>query len=423
MYICNSPVVEFARPACEGLLLMLKYASEVSSYKKTNMFNKLVSNLPFNPSLIDQVSFYGTRLKRDAYVRRVGLIMLSLTIALQLFAVFSPARPTLAHSANDLLEGGVNSADEAATKCRKNEQGYGDVLAAFAITCDNVATAKKTKLGSKDYNDQLYSVGRLTYGKSDEKTVQVKGSSYCMRHLSSWDTSSATTHDAVSGTGKDGQKFFLTLSNGNVGFVGTPKVVSTDSVPANAPSLTKSVSNDTKNLKDANGSTAAAGDSLTYTLAAKNNGEATITGFVVQENISDVLDYADIVTLGGGTKDKTNILSWAPSSIKPGETLSRSFTVRVKTPIPATPVSASDPHHFDLIMSNVYGTSVTIKLPAPTIKVIESTTKTLPSTGPGSSLLISFAMLSVVGYFFARSRLLARELAIIKVDHSSSGTF
>lgn len=53
----------------------------------------------------------------------------------------------------------------------------------------------------------------------------------------------------------------------------------------------------------------------------------------------------------------------------------------------------------------------------PLVKSLE----TLPNTGPGASLIAGFTIMSVIGYFFARSRLLAKELDIIKHDHVAMG--
>jgi hypothetical protein len=90
-------------------------------------------------------------------------------------------------------------------------------------------------------------------------------------------------------------------------------------------------------------------------------------------------------------------------------------------PIPATPASSSDPGHFDLTMTNVYGNSITIKVPGSVTKTTEVVTTSLPNTGPGETLIAGFFMTVVIGYFFARSRLMAKELAIIKTDYSSGG--
>ena len=68
------------------------------------MFKKLLSNLPFNPSLIGQVSFYAKRMHQETAIRRVGLIFVLLAFFVQFFAVISPPEPSLAASGNDIIQ-------------------------------------------------------------------------------------------------------------------------------------------------------------------------------------------------------------------------------------------------------------------------------------------------------------------------------
>jgi uncharacterized repeat protein (TIGR01451 family) len=174
-------------------------------------------------------------------------------------------------------------------------------------------------------------------------------------------------------------------------------------------------------VADANGTTVKAGDVIEYTLTVNNKGSAKISKYVVQENISDVLDYADVVDLKGGTLDKNNIVTWPGQDIGAKATISRSFTIKIKNPIPTTPTSTSDPGQYDSKMTNVYGNTVTIELPMPPSKQIEVITTTLPNTGPGTSLMIGFAITAVIAYFFARSRLFATELDIVRHEYVSTG--
>ncbi len=53
----------------------------------------------------------------------------------------------------------------------------------------------------------------------------------------------------------------------------------------------------------------------------------------------------------------------------------------------------------------------------PMVKGIE----TLPNTGPGTSIAFGFTVTIIVGYFFARSRILARELDLIKNEYAPTG--
>jgi uncharacterized repeat protein (TIGR01451 family) len=482
------------------------------------VFKKLVSNLPFNPSLIDQVAFYAKRLHKDALARRLGFIMMCLVMLVQMYAVISPPQPTLAQSANDVILGGISSADDAARLCQNNSGGFKDILERLDITCDNLAASTETTIDSKAYDGKLMTVGRLAYGKTGETPLGVKGKTVWMRPLKHWDHGSSK-HQALEGTSRTGKKFYIVKSCGGVTVVDPPpapapkcewnqSILASDprcfqacpvggkesiakndancfepcpyestgyggsandpecfepcpfankqsiarssaqcfdpcqynsEISSDDPScqpceasfssdnqtacllLSKVVRNDTQGQKDANNRTAKPGDTLTYSLSVTNRGSQKVDSFIVQENISDTLDYAVVSNRNGASVDDKGVLAWAATAIEPGQTIAREFSVTVKDKLPNTPRSASDPNHFDLTMTNVYGNSVSITLPASTIKVVEAATTTLPSTGPGSSLLIGFVGTTVIGYFFARSRLLAKELVIIKQDYSASG--
>ncbi|HSW85421.1 MAG TPA: isopeptide-forming domain-containing fimbrial protein [Candidatus Saccharimonadales bacterium] len=169
----------------------------------------------------------------------------------------------------------------------------------------------------------------------------------------------------------------------------------------------KTAGNTTKSIANADGTTADAGDVILYTLLAENTGKAKVK-YTFQENLNDVLDYADVVDPHGGSLSN-GLIQWPEQQINAGDTASVQITVKIKDPIPQTPTSTSDPSHFDLTMTNVYGNSINIKLPGSVSKSIETATTTLPNTGPGTSLFIASAIIILAGYFYGRARLLARE--------------
>jgi hypothetical protein len=186
--------------------------------------------------------------------------------------------------------------------------------------------------------------------------------------------------------------------------------------------LNKRASNITHNIPDANGTIAQPGDIIVYTLSAKNTSKNTmIKKFIMEENISDVLEYADIVNLHGGTKDDRNIVRWPATDIRPEQTIEKQLTVRVKNPLPQTPTSVSNPGSFDMTLTNVYGTTVNIKLPPSITKTTEQVTTNLPNTGPGETVAVGLSVTVVVGYFFARSRLMVKELELIRSEYAASG--
>lgn len=187
--------------------------------------------------------------------------------------------------------------------------------------------------------------------------------------------------------------------------------------------LSKTARNDTQDVENADGTVANGGDTIIYTLSTKNTSKGTtIQDYVVEENLIDVLQYAEIQNLSGGKLDDYGVARWPASDIKPGETLSKKIVVKIKNPIPSTPVSSSDPGSYDMKLTNVYGNTVNIKLPPNVIKTTEYVTEQLPNTGPGETLAVGFVILTGAGYFFMRSRLLAKEADIIvKEEYAIAG--
>src|SRR5690606_34414368 len=115
--------------------------------------------------------------------------------------------------------------------------------------------------------------------------------------------------------------------------------------------LSKKAHNVTQN-KDATKVTAKAGDVIKYTLIAKNVGTVTVPNFVVQDNIADILQLADITDFGGATLDaNSKVLTWPAFNIPVNTHLERTFTVRVKNPVPTGT---------DYIMTNIYGNKVEV---------------------------------------------------------------
>jgi uncharacterized repeat protein (TIGR01451 family) len=478
------------------------------------MFDKLLATIPYNPSMVHQLAFYGKRMHEESSVRRAGLLLLVMAFMIQFFAVIAPPQSTVADSNNDLLSGGFKTAAEAEQDCKDNIRHYSDIVHYYGINCADLGHAAVVTLQSTEtqnvggHIEKLYSMGHLSYGATNANThkptgeirVPAPGAIDYVRYLDSFDTGSSSSYQALKFTaGESGKTFYVLFVCGNLVSFGVPQpyvppptpkpvvpapvtpkpvtpapvtptpttptpvtptpVVPTPITPAPKPvctldsgilqsdsrcvvceynatiiksdsdckpctasvssqdtlaclTLYKKAANITAGLADANNSTAAAGDVITYTLYAQNNGKATIKQFRFQENLSDTLDYASLTDAHGGSIDTSDLVSWPEVDIKPGATASQQVTVTVKSPIVATPVSASDPGHFDLVMTNVYGNAVNIKLPAPTIKAVEVATTKLVNTGPGTSLFIAASIMILAGYFYSRSRLLATESSI-----------
>jgi len=168
---------------------------------------------------------------------------------------------------------------------------------------------------------------------------------------------------------------------------------------------------------DANGTTVKAGDRIKYNLTVNNTGGVDEKNYVFVEDITDILEYADIEDLGGSLKSEkygSTILTWAPLTIKANSKEVKSFTVRVKSPIPDKPHSSSDTLSFDLKMDNVFqGQYVRILLPPPPAKTVETIVTSLPQTGADWPTAILAVLAAVASFIFLRNRLIKKELELM----------
>jgi uncharacterized repeat protein (TIGR01451 family) len=514
------------------------------------MFEELLALLPFNPSLIHQMSFYGRRLRAEKSIRRVGLIFIILAFAVQFFAVISPSQPTSAYSTNDLVNGGFDSAAEAASYCSQNIYNYGQILANYGITCAHVAASPTITIHSTDFNRELYSMGRQPYGIAGETPVtipSIPGQTFYVRYLWGWDTGAPSEYQALNVTTPGGQTLLLLYRCGNLTSVGVPQPVTPkpaptpppkptpkckydssilasssqcvvcaynsgiiasspqckptvckydSSLPASSPKCVpckynssiiasspdcrappapappkckydssilasssqcvvcaynsgiiasnaqckpcqaslssedtlacvivhKTAADLTQGVSDANGITAQPNDKILYTLYADNTGKAAVKDYVFQDPLSDVLDYATVTNpYGGSVAASSGIITWPKVTIPAGKTVTVKVEVSVMSVIPQTPASASDPEHDNLIMTNVYGNTININVPGSPAKTVELASAQLVNTGPGSSLFIAAGIMIVAGYFFARTRLLAKETTIAIEDTVNGG--
>jgi uncharacterized repeat protein (TIGR01451 family) len=480
------------------------------------MFEKLLKNLPYNPSLVHQLKFYAKRLHSEESIRRTGLVFIVLAFFVQFLAVASPPQVTATNSVNDLINGGITSKSEAVSACRQNVRHYGQIMDYYGIRCSDIADATTMTIKSTDHDKKLYSMGWIPQGDKNNLTGKQTGETRVdipdindplyWRFLWSWDSYSYSTYKALKLKNIEGKTYYILFNCGNLVTIGIPKpyqppkcqwnknllasdkrchppvcpqdhsiyvtnpkckacpydsnILKSDKrcvqcPNPNHPDVTKSspkckpvcpyndnfdkdspnckpckesdnrrdilacvkihktASDTTQGWSDANNRTAQPGDIIVYRLYAKNNGKATVERFVIEENLSDVMDYATVTNLDGGKLDPvTHVAIWKARDIPPGQTIMHRITVQVKDPVPQTPASTSDPNHFDHTMTNVYGNTITIKVPGTTITTIETTASTLPKTGPGTSLMIGAAIFIVAGYFFARARLLATETVL-----------
>jgi len=114
--------------------------------------------------------------------------------------------------------------------------------------------------------------------------------------------------------------------------------------------------NETRNA-DATTVTAQREDFITYTLTVNNSGNTPANNFVITDDLSQVLQYADMVDNGGGSLNGS-VINYPGITVPAGGSVSRSFKVRVKFSLAS---------NLSYTMTNTYGNTVTVRINTPQV--------------------------------------------------------
>jgi hypothetical protein len=193
------------------------------------MFNKIISNLPFSPSLIGQVSFYINRMKAEESLRRLGIVFVVLAMTVQSFAVISPPRKSQAYS-SDYIINGLNTRDDIlrAWDNKTSDKDVAAIYGRFGLTRDDIAglpmNPNATVVSS---NADYWTIGRSSISavskadqikqkyKDNEIALTAGGSTVYLRQLRAWDIKNpSNSYSAFEGT-KNGKKFWILKTCGN----------------------------------------------------------------------------------------------------------------------------------------------------------------------------------------------------------------
>ncbi len=188
-----------------------------------------------------------------------------------------------------------------------------------------------------------------------------------------------------------------------------------------SPTITQSkeARNVTQALANANGTTASPSDRIEYTIYTTNVGNVATTT-TVTENLQDVLEYADLSFTGGGIFDPVaKTLTWENVAVGGNATDTRTFAIQIKSTIAETPRAGNDPAAYDCVITNSYGNTISIAMQCPIIKTIETTVQQLPSTGPTENMLFAGGLFVIVTYFYARSRVMNKEIHLIRKEFNA----
>lgn len=196
------------------------------------MFRKLVSNLPFSPSLVGQLGFYASRLKKEEATRRLGLVFTALALVVQSFVVFQAPEAANAASSQDILYGGITSKEQMMQAYDTNKQNFRDLMTAVGITRAELQASKLENVNSKGVP---YSFGRnptFSYAQGERPytfPTSNGGSSTVYYHpLKLWDTlpytkQNGSTYKAFGIRSAQAGYFWILLNCGNLSMLYPPR--------------------------------------------------------------------------------------------------------------------------------------------------------------------------------------------------------
>ena len=225
---------------------------------------------------------------------------LHLVMFVQIFAILSPSKPSLATSANDIIYG-ASSKDQVLTAYRNNRDGLGrtDIRAIYnhyGIGIDQINSANHQKIGSRDRD--YVSTGRNPSPGVDN-FIDINGAAnggIYQRPLRSWDVNGfENSYDTLTGTSQHGFRFWIIIDGcGNIVFErGALKPKLEISKKRTSPNSIK------------------VGDIVDYKIEFRNTGGGTAKNVIIKDKLSKYygyLSYTSNIDLKF-SKDNQN-LSW-----------------------------------------------------------------------------------------------------------------
>lgn len=381
------------------------------------MFRKLVSNLPYSPALITDIGFYANRLRDEEVTRRTTVLFVVLALFMQSLAVFSPPESANAASEQDIIRGGVSDMNDFLVRYDHNEEDVKDIYSAAGISRSEIASARAGTIDAKNDTYVMSRYGQLSAsGNEVSMSYQRSVGGTGIRYFSPLSAISSGNSSFKGWIGKSANLgwFGIIQSNGSLATRGLP--TSIDPANADTSGATKTIS--AVNLSQ--GSTikdniqAKPLDKISYSLKLSNSRSVSTTGqFDVY--IADILEYATLIDGGGASFDKkTNSLTWPKVQLAPGESQERTFIVQVLSSIPATAAGQSNPASYDCTLAIAFGNQLTTPLECPPIKTAEGVLMYLPPTDMWTNVTFGIALLTIVTFFYIRTRQLKKEIRVIR---------
>lgn len=304
------------------------------------MFKKIVSQLSFSPALVGQLGFYAKRLRKEQTTRRLGLVFVALALVVQSLVVFQAPEPANASSPNDFVPGGLGygsalSINKFLAPYDRNDRHIKDIMNNAGITREEIAAAHFSTITAG--TSTSYGFGN----HAGSTPVTIVDGNYTPvttiygRNMTVWGYKPNTQIYAFVGQSAKAGWFALVRACGNLvthGLISTPTAPApTPPPPAPANIVTSKTGVNVTRGVDATKVMAQENDKLAYTVTVSNTG-GTAKDVAMQDNVSQVLNFATLTDTAGGTLDAaTGILSWPTVNLAPKATVTKTYSVQMKS--------------------------------------------------------------------------------------------
>jgi uncharacterized repeat protein (TIGR01451 family) len=161
--------------------------------------------------------------------------------------------------------------------------------------------------------------------------------------------------------------------------------------------LSKRAYNQSQNV-DATTTTAQLNDTIVYTLTVENQGNADATGYVFTDDLSDVLQFSQLMDFGGSEFNLANLtVTWPSVTIPAHSSVEKTFSVKV---------SKTAQINQDNLMTNTFGNTVNVRVPS------VGGIYVAPPTGNTTTLSLILGGLALAGFVLYQRK--TQVLALIR---------
>lgn len=289
------------------------------------MVNKVLANLPFSSSSAEQLNFYIKRLRQEESVRKLGVLMLVMSMLVQLFAINVPAEKSLAYSDNDILSG-IRTKQDILKAWDQPGSDISKIYGKFGVKREDIKNLSNRPNDTIRSNANNYwSIGRNSLSgysnvsnsdRNKEIAIKTDGPTVYLRPLRAWDsTGSYSNYAAFKGKNSTtGESFWIIQDCGNYTQIGKGQP------PKPELQVKKSIVGNTDKVK--------AGDTIKFIIEYRNKKQDSLAEDVV---ITDKLQSDKFNVIGNEKIGRDNTLEKKIGNLQHTDN-SRifDFSVRVK---------------------------------------------------------------------------------------------